>query len=379
MTDPHLPNLSGLVALAREGAIDIRPVLLRVQTDLFLSVPTHAPQAIASFQALATGLIPVVDEPTLGVVAHKLAPHPDTPPAVLEALRRAGGAAEEAVLALAPALDEELLLATARAGAPHLAAAVARRPHIAAPLADTLLARQSDLINAALAGNAAARLPADVLDRLVERARRAPDLAALVIARRDVGAMAKAALFPHAGGDERDLILSDIERHLALQGRRRAGPRLEAEARDRLVAAAARSDDTAFAAVLASILAADMGDVQRLVAEESGEMLALALIAAGVEEDDALRIFLTLTPALARSVERVFALIGRVRAVPREVALRVVDAVLGRPSEVTARGPQGSGTHVPVMAASGTPARGVPRPAALPQLVADRDRDRSTG
>ena len=39
---PHLadvPDLSGLAALARDPRLDLKPVVLRVQTDLFLAAP----------------------------------------------------------------------------------------------------------------------------------------------------------------------------------------------------------------------------------------------------------------------------------------------------------------------------------------------------
>lgn len=35
------PDLSGLIELSRDPALDLKPVILRVQTDLFLAAPVH--------------------------------------------------------------------------------------------------------------------------------------------------------------------------------------------------------------------------------------------------------------------------------------------------------------------------------------------------
>ncbi|HVL73181.1 MAG TPA: hypothetical protein VM434_15035, partial [Beijerinckiaceae bacterium] len=92
------PDLSGLAALAQERDLDLRPVILRVQTDLFLAAPSRDPDTLAAFEALACGLVPGIDEETAAIVARKLAPFPDTPEPVLAALARRGGAARQAVV-----------------------------------------------------------------------------------------------------------------------------------------------------------------------------------------------------------------------------------------------------------------------------------------
>ncbi|MGH1570865.1 hypothetical protein ACRAWG_09575 [Methylobacterium sp. P31] len=84
------PDLSGLLELSRIENLDLKPVILRVQTDLFVRAPGRDRSAIEIFESLACGLIPTVDDETARVVAGKLAPCPETPPAVLEALALRG-------------------------------------------------------------------------------------------------------------------------------------------------------------------------------------------------------------------------------------------------------------------------------------------------
>ncbi|MDJ1159050.1 DUF2336 domain-containing protein [Chelatococcus sp. SYSU_G07232] len=381
MHDTPVPDLSGLAALARAGDIDIRPVLLRVQTDLFLAAKARPPEAVAAFRALATGLIPVVDAGTLAVVAQKLAPHPDTPEAVIEALARAGGRAEEIVLALTPNLPEEGLTAIAATGPVRLAVAVARRRDLAPQTLDALVARRHVALDEALAGNPSP-LPADVLATLVARARQSAHLraalAALLLERADLPVIDAAALYGEAEPARRAAILAEMGRAAALDGRRRALPLVDATRREALVRAAARGDRPAFSVRLADAFGTSIREAQRLLADPSGDLLALALHAVGFEEEEAVRVFLTLDPALAQSTQRVFALAGRIRAVPREVAARVVFAVLGRDTgEVRPRA-----AHVPAMAPGGTTSRpalpGLRRPAP-PERPPETGRDRSAG
>ncbi len=100
-----LPDLSGLLELSRIEQLDLKPVVLRVQTDLYLRAPPPGPAVRETFTSLACGLIPTVDQETLRVVAEKLATHPETPPAVLEALAARGIIAPPAAADADPAED----------------------------------------------------------------------------------------------------------------------------------------------------------------------------------------------------------------------------------------------------------------------------------
>src|SRR3954467_7154826 len=91
MSGSALSDLSGLVSLAQQRELDLRPVILRVQTDLFVSAPARDRTPTGAFEALACGLLPAVDDETAAIVAAKLAPVADTPESVLHELARRGG------------------------------------------------------------------------------------------------------------------------------------------------------------------------------------------------------------------------------------------------------------------------------------------------
>jgi hypothetical protein len=77
-----IPNLNGLVELARRKGVDIQPTLLRVMTDLYVQKPMHSAEEDRQFTELALRLIDVVDEPTRAVVTERIAGHPGAPEAV---------------------------------------------------------------------------------------------------------------------------------------------------------------------------------------------------------------------------------------------------------------------------------------------------------
>ena len=69
MSGPAPSDLSGLASLARQRDLDLRPIILRVQTDLFVTAPARDPAAIEAFEALACGLLPTVDDETAAIIA----------------------------------------------------------------------------------------------------------------------------------------------------------------------------------------------------------------------------------------------------------------------------------------------------------------------
>src|SRR4051794_30965025 len=99
MSSFEWPDLSSLASLGRDQKLDVRPVLLRVHTDLFVTAPSRDRATIEAFEALALGFLPPVDNATAAIVAHKLAPVADTPSTILQALLRRGGDVRAAVLA----------------------------------------------------------------------------------------------------------------------------------------------------------------------------------------------------------------------------------------------------------------------------------------
>lgn len=51
------PELHGLLAIAREEGLDMKPVLLRVLTDLYVSAPHHSSDEIIQFREIAGQMI----------------------------------------------------------------------------------------------------------------------------------------------------------------------------------------------------------------------------------------------------------------------------------------------------------------------------------
>src|SRR6185295_12582901 len=93
-------------------------------------------------EALATGLIPLVDIETAATVARKLAPHPQTPRPVLDALLARAPEIAEIVLALTPHFDRDLVVDMASNGEIRFALAVASRCDLDAELLERLVARR---------------------------------------------------------------------------------------------------------------------------------------------------------------------------------------------------------------------------------------------
>lgn len=337
------PDLSSLAALARNPGLDLRPVILRVQADLFVNAPARDDASVEAFSALVTGLLPTVDDETALIVATKLAPCPDTPADVLRLLIGRGGAIRRAILAPREA--------TAAAPSPAAPEAASSRPSTPLPAASPDAPGQS---------------PAAAL---VE-ARSDGGLARRLLGRGDLAPGDEAVLYLHADAERRARIRSGL---LALAGLRHAlPPRAEAPARERLIESAARADAEGFAASLGGVLGLGQPLAPlNLQGEADQELLALALHAAGLSEEECIRIFLTLDPALARSVRGVFHLAGLVRTTSRAVAAHVVEAVLGADfTRVSTR-------HQPAMdpsgASRGTGAMQAARnPAALAQAARER-------
>src|SRR3954452_300485 len=100
MSGSSIADLSGLVALAQHRELDLRPIILRVQTDLFVAAQARDRAMVEAFEALACGLLPTVDDETATLVAAKLAPVEDTPETVVHCLARRGGEPLRLVLEL---------------------------------------------------------------------------------------------------------------------------------------------------------------------------------------------------------------------------------------------------------------------------------------
>jgi len=356
------PDLSGLIELSRVEHIDLKPVILRVQADLFLQAAARDRAAVEAFEALACGLIPTVDEDTALIVAQKLAPCPETPQAVLARLAERGGPVRDAVVALTPNLSETLLAAAHRDGTP-LEGALARRTDLGRSAQAALTAEGDVSIDLTLARNAGLALASDTAESLVARARGNAELARALLARTDLPAATLAPLFLLADAERRAGIVQAVEAVAAL---RPTAPAPRDLGRVLTQFSAAR-DVTGFVGALAEALGLPTGFLR--AAPDAGtryDLLTLALRAAGLDEEEAVYVFLTLNETVARSAGRVFDLVKLFRTTSRPAARDLVSAICDRPvSERPARPETHRPYHAPE-AKPRQPERAAPARPALP-------------
>jgi hypothetical protein len=335
MSPSEWPDLSRLASLARDQHIDVRPVLLRVHTDLFIAAPSRDRATIEAFEALALGFLPVVDDATAAAVARKLAAVADTPPTLVEALVRRGGEARSAILSV-------------RSDAAPPPGPNMQSPGELDPNPIALPGEDDDL---ALARNAHV-IEGLRLRELVERARERPQLALALLARRDLGPADEAVLYLHADDARRRQIRARLEPMVAIAGRSPSLAVADKKAVAALLASARALDVAAFEAQLARMLRLSPAPAWRFQLEPRRELLALALVAAGVAPEDGVRVFLTLHPAISRCVRTVFHLAQAARSVSRPVAVHLLEAILDVVIET-----KRAGRYVPAADPSMAPAR----------------------
>jgi uncharacterized protein (DUF2336 family) len=331
------PELQGLLAIAREEGLDMKPVLLRVLTDLYVSAPVHSPEEVAQFREIAGTMIAGTDTDTALIVACKLCDYPNTPVEVGEALLARQDDASRIVLADAPWLPRRHAIDTAAGPDRILAAAVAARADLDPELARLLLNRDDPLIDVTLAANTAAAFPRDVIDELLARSREEGALAAALLSRTDLAGADRAVRYLDADKAGRRAIIEEAERHAALTGRHLPNKAAPDDVIVPLEKAAMAGDQQAFRAILALALGVTPQKADRLLTDRSGEALALALVALGIPDDVSTRIFMFRDPLIGHSTERCFALVNLSRRVSQRAAERIIGAVLGLPGRLHTR------------------------------------------
>lgn len=354
MSRSAMSDLLGLASLAREPGLDLRPVLLRVQADLFVTAPSRDRSTIAAFEALLCGLLPAVDDDTAALLARKLAPIAEAPQGVLSALAARGGAARAAIIELTPQIPASILQAALADGV-DLAPMLAARPGLSESAVSDLVGCADDPIDLALARNPTLELRAETLDALLARARTRPHLAAAMLARHEPSSADLAALYLWADDGARERIREGVANLVALRHPGDPAGRADPDACLELVALAEARDPAGFGAGLATMLGLGIVPVWGFERPERHDLLGLALAAAGMAQEEAVAIFLTLHPEIARSAALVFRLARLLRTTPRPAAAYLVEAVLGAPVRL-----RPTGRLLPSADPSGTPSRPSP-------------------
>jgi uncharacterized protein (DUF2336 family) len=316
VTLPTLPNLDGLIGLARQDGVDVRPTLVRVLTDLYVQKRSHTRDEEHRYTELVLWLIASVDVPTRAAVARKLASYAHAPRLVARRLARDVLEVAEPMLKWSPCLTSEDLLAIIRDFGPRYAEAIAER-ELVAPLqtdesaeaadVDVATPAMADTVSTRPAAAQEEREPPSTRGGLAPLASRSPRVA--------IG-----DFFLSLGTTERRALLANLRGGAPSEG----GLAAASEEAIRALETAAlerRPDD--FARALERALRISGATAQAIVADDAGEPLVVAAKALGMPSDVFLRVLLFLNPAIGHSVERVFDLVDLFDELGVEAALQI--------------------------------------------------------
>ena len=319
--------LQGLADLGQRSDLEMRPILLRVLTDLFVSRESHPREDIRRYEEIALGLIGKTDEATRAILAGKLARSGATPRSLIDFFLKEGGANAAEFLRCSNRIDRARLLALAGAGDVEAARAIATRTDLDAALVAALVERPEPEIARTLAANAAAPLDANALASLARRGRRDPELGRLICGRVSDPVLLT-PLFRWASPSQRAAIILSARRD-RLANLERA-PRYTIEQIDtrELERAAVLGDRPLLHALVARALQIGLAEASDLVDDERGEPMALILSALRVPPEIAARVFMSLAPPIAHSHERVRALCALVVDVSPRVARDLLGSIL---------------------------------------------------
>jgi hypothetical protein len=272
MKTPTLSSLNGLADIGLRSGVDMRPTLIRVLTDLYVQKLTHTADEERHYTELALRLLDGVDVATRATVAARLSKHLSPPPRVIQYL------VNDLPEIAAPLRGHALLRPPAQPAAPAPAAiapAVEDTAPIEPPQQDEAIEPEpvTDLrgtMDSTIAGELN-----DIFFTADEHARR------LILLNLHVAA-------PMSPGQV--VVLRDPA----------IGQRLEAAAlgnyRDDLVQQ------------LAEALRIPREQARRIVRDDQGEPIVVAVKALGISRDVVYRLLMFVNPAVGHSVERVHAL-----------------------------------------------------------------------
>jgi uncharacterized protein (DUF2336 family) len=324
---PTLPNLDGLIGLARQDGVDVRPTLLRVLTDLYIQRRGHTLEEEHRYTELALWLLAAVDVPTRVAVATKLAAYDEAPRLVVRRLARDTFEVAEPILTGSSRLASEDLLAIIKDFGPRYAAAIGRRgnPHRDNPHRDDAPAtdRSEETLGAApeiettFAHEEAVVMVVEPVPDDAPRVEPNPDAINRTVALGDY--------FLDAGSSERRLLLANLDDG-TLSAAERAFAADTAEAIRALEAAALERRPDDFIRGLEDALHIAGHKARAIVHDETGEPLLVAVKALGMPSDTLLRVLLFLNPVIGHSVERVFDLINLFDRLSAEAALHLVSS-----------------------------------------------------
>jgi Uncharacterised protein conserved in bacteria (DUF2336) len=325
---PSLPNLEGLIRLAREDRVDVRPTLLRVLADMYVQKLGHPADEERRFVELASWLLTPADVETRATVARKLSRYPEAPRKIVRRLAADVFEVAEPMLRYSSCLTAEDLLEIAIECGPRHAAVIDER--------------KASAENAASKVELSKAAPPELKTALME-----PGVTSVQSKELDAAPPSNIAYnavfeplsngvrFLRGDADERRSILETLAEYTpSTDAQSDVEPDREGIARLETAARAERPDD--FARILQQMLRLPPRICRDIVDDDRGEPIAVAAKALGVPADVLLRIVLFLNPKVGQSVERVFALVNLYARMPSTAALQLVSdwrvRSAGRPS-----------------------------------------------
>lgn len=280
------PTFDGLLDLAQNDGVDIRPTLLRVITDGFMQNANPAPEEVRQYTELAIRLLQETDISARAAIAERLAHHPSTPRAIILQLARDVLEVSEPVLRHSACLTPADCEAISKECSPHHAAIIAERGR---PTTSAMVAASP----APRAGNGEAAKLCD--------------------------------LFFAADSAERRLILLNLD-YAATQSSPLPGG-LQRIDIWRLELAALRHQSEVVMRELENALGISSGQAKRMVNDAFGEPIVAAAKAMDMPADALQRMLLFLNPKVGQSVDRVFKLAALYNEISVDAARRLISII----------------------------------------------------
>jgi hypothetical protein len=273
MKTPTLSSLNGLADIGLRSGVDMRPTLIRVLTDLYVQKLSHTPDEERHYTELALRLLDGVDVPTRAAVAVRLAKHLSPPLRVIQYL------VNDLPEIATPLRGHALLQPPAQPAAPAPPVAVAPAIEDTAPIEAP---PEEEPIEHEPVTDPRGTMDSTIAAELDD-------------------------IFFTAAEDARRLILLNF--HVAAP----SSPGQVVVLRDpgigqRLEGAALGNHREELAKHLAEALRIPREQARRIVRDDHGEPIVVAVKALGISRDVVYRLLMFVNPAVGHSVERVHAL-----------------------------------------------------------------------
>jgi hypothetical protein len=327
-------------ALAQQlqHSIQTQKQILLDATDAFMILQTPTSEEGELYTQCVLRVLPHLEIAEIIALSQKLTALPTAPKDVLLALMRTTEQAAFAVIVgcsdLSAPHKQELVFEAARMQSLGVARALAARHDLPQEGADILIergfARSEEILITTLLKNHQAILARHSLEVILKAAKIHTNLAHLLLTRKDLSDIDKAALYLYADIQQRRFIIEALDKISALDRNKNTHPLATDQQMEALIEAARTGSEPLFHQMLADASFSSAREVEYILQDESGELLAFLLLLSGFDAEDAAAIFLSRAPHISHSVERIFFLVRRVRHTSRATARRILYAVMGR-------------------------------------------------